>query len=649
VWSGKESGGQQIADWFAASSLHSLAVTYSCVYDGYIGTGNSSADPLFMNSEIGDLRLSAGSPCIDTGTAEGAPATDLLGIPRPQGAGVDMGAYEYDATPPNAPVVTGPGAAVNTPRPAFIWSSGGNAGAGLFRCGFAEGLWIVQESSDTTFTPSSDLSDGRYILYVQERDVAGNWSASGTCMFLLDTVAPNAPVVGGPASPAMNPKPTWSWTSGGGGAHLYRYGHAEDAWLATDIAEPAFTPQEDLSDGGHALYVQERDEAGNWSASGVFTITIDATAPNAPVVGGVPSPTSNALPAWTWVPGGGDGMGQYRFGFDESAWLAVAVTATGFTPSAPLSDGVYTLFVQERDASGNWSVSGSFAVTVDTTPPGVPVVSGAVVPANSARPTWTWLSGGNGVGLFRFGYADGAWTAADVPTVTFTPEADLTDGSHTLFVQERDGAGNWSASGSSAVVVNTVVYHRITVETTTGGTVTLDPAQPEGGYPGGTVVTVTATADGDYAFTNWTGALGGNTTPTTLVVDADKTVGVVFTATPAESEGEGEAPPPVTDEEAAQRLTDDFDTADGDGSGALSAAEAMAAVPGITAEQFSRLDSDGDGQVTQDELEALLNPDAGCGCRKSALGAEGLKRRLGDLFLFGLAMTTLLALRARRA
>jgi hypothetical protein len=48
-------------------------------------------------------------------------------------------------------------------------------------------------------------------------------------------------------------------------------------------------------------------------------------------------------------------------------------------------------------------------------------------------------------------------------------------------------------------------------------------------------------------------------------------------------------------------------------------------------------------------LEALLNPDAGCGCRKSALGAEGLKRRLGDLFLFGLAMTTLLALRARRA
>jgi len=53
------------------------------------------ADPLFVSAEGGDYHLSAGSPCIDTGTAEGAPITDLDGKARPYGLGGDMGAYEF--------------------------------------------------------------------------------------------------------------------------------------------------------------------------------------------------------------------------------------------------------------------------------------------------------------------------------------------------------------------------------------------------------------------------------------------------------------------------------------------------------------------------------------------------------------------------
>ncbi|MFH1377881.1 MAG: choice-of-anchor Q domain-containing protein [Planctomycetota bacterium] len=41
-----------------------------------------------------DLQLQPSSPCIDAGTSTGAPATDILGVERPQGLGVDMGAYE---------------------------------------------------------------------------------------------------------------------------------------------------------------------------------------------------------------------------------------------------------------------------------------------------------------------------------------------------------------------------------------------------------------------------------------------------------------------------------------------------------------------------------------------------------------------------
>jgi hypothetical protein len=53
--------------------------------------------------EIRDYRLRSFSPCVDSGTADGAPSRDLAGVSRPQGGGVDMGAYEavHDATAPS--------------------------------------------------------------------------------------------------------------------------------------------------------------------------------------------------------------------------------------------------------------------------------------------------------------------------------------------------------------------------------------------------------------------------------------------------------------------------------------------------------------------------------------------------------------------
>ena len=61
---------------------------------GYAGTITNSinSNPLFVGSS--DYHLQHYSPCIDTGTSTGAPAADIAGTVRPQGAGYDMGAYE---------------------------------------------------------------------------------------------------------------------------------------------------------------------------------------------------------------------------------------------------------------------------------------------------------------------------------------------------------------------------------------------------------------------------------------------------------------------------------------------------------------------------------------------------------------------------
>jgi hypothetical protein len=47
----------------------------------------------------GDYRLQPPSPCIDTGTSQGAPADDIDENARPLGHEIDMGAYECEGLP----------------------------------------------------------------------------------------------------------------------------------------------------------------------------------------------------------------------------------------------------------------------------------------------------------------------------------------------------------------------------------------------------------------------------------------------------------------------------------------------------------------------------------------------------------------------
>ena len=87
-------------------------VIYSDVQGGWPGPGNIDADPMFVDPDNGDYRLSPGSPCIDAGDNSAVPKgirRDLDGNPRIVvgssliylGAApiVDMGAYEYQFDP----------------------------------------------------------------------------------------------------------------------------------------------------------------------------------------------------------------------------------------------------------------------------------------------------------------------------------------------------------------------------------------------------------------------------------------------------------------------------------------------------------------------------------------------------------------------
>jgi hypothetical protein len=93
--------------WFEPALFGTVSTDYNVVFDAKIGNVGLAAhdvnqNPLVVNSnlETFDGHLQAGSPAIDRGLPVGSlggliPNHDLENKPRPGGAGVDRGAYEF--------------------------------------------------------------------------------------------------------------------------------------------------------------------------------------------------------------------------------------------------------------------------------------------------------------------------------------------------------------------------------------------------------------------------------------------------------------------------------------------------------------------------------------------------------------------------
>jgi len=202
-----------------------------------------------------------------------------------------------------------------------------------------------------------------------------------------------------------------------------------------------------LAAGTYSITALATDLAGNTATSAPLALTIDTTAPAAPTFTSAITST-NRTPTWTWTSGGGGGGYSCKIG---TAAVETAATAS-YTPATALADGTYTLYLFEKDLAGNQSLTTSRPITVNALP-GTPVVV-STTPTLDNTPTWTWTTGGYGNGTFRYqvDVTTGTWMSA--PAITYTPALALTDGYHTLYVQERDVGGEWSASGTKAIRIS---------------------------------------------------------------------------------------------------------------------------------------------------------------------------------------------------
>lgn len=303
-------------------------------------------------------------------------------------------------------------------------------------------------------------------------------SIASSSVITIDTVAPTAPTLTG-STLTSNTQPTISWSAGTGGNGTFRY-KMDSSDLTTGSTSTNVTnmsPAAALANGSHTLYVQERDGAGNWSTSGSLAFTVDTNIPGAPSVVSGASSTANTQPTWTWTSAGGSGTGNFRYKLDDSTLTAgaTATTATTFTPGSALADGAHTLYVQESNINGSWSVSGSYVITIDSTSPTVTNVS-----SNKADGTYSTLGETIDVRI----------TFSESVTVTGTPKITLETGATDRDATYSSGTGSTVlvftytvqlgdvSSDLTYVATNSLVLNSGTIKDTIGNNATLTLASP---------------------------------------------------------------------------------------------------------------------------------------------------------------------------
>jgi hypothetical protein len=197
--------------------------------------------------------------------------------------GADSITVYLDTKSPSKPnVIVNSPSPTNTRKPRWSWVGGGG-GLKVYKYVLDNESSIsgAQETKDTAFTPPQNLPHGTHMLYVQERDSAGNWSPSGRAPVSIDTISPEAPKIDvAPYSPLNSLRPVITWKSGGGGAKLFKCKiDSPDLSESIEQTDTSFVSSTDLKEGRHNFYVQERDSAGNWSKVSKKELTLALRGP----------------------------------------------------------------------------------------------------------------------------------------------------------------------------------------------------------------------------------------------------------------------------------------------------------------------------------------------------------------------------------
>lgn len=341
-------------------------------------------------------------------------AKDVAGNVDPSPATHD---WTIDRTPPPVPTLTAGPVGV-TSAPLFVFSSSEDA---TFMCQVDDEPWVACASP---FAPDTG-EDGPHTVRIRAHDPAGNASDAVERGFVLDTVAPDAPVFSEDPDDATN-------------APRFSFGGATDSTFECRIDNGSWAPctspfePTGLADGPHRIDVRQLDPAGNRSDALGHSFVLDATAPGVPTLTAAPEGPTSA-PAFAF-----DGEDDARFEcrIDDAEWAACS------SPHVPtgLDDGEHRFALRQIDAVGNVSDPLVREFVVDTDVPAAPAVLGG--PTGTVTTTDATFSFAGEPGSTFQCSLDGGPLAPCASPLTLS---GLSVGPHHLRIVQSDAAGNVGA------------------------------------------------------------------------------------------------------------------------------------------------------------------------------------------------------------
>ena len=282
----------------------------------------------------------------------------------------------------------------------------------------------------------SGLTQGNHTFTVYAADTAGNVSNS-VYSFIVDSLAPSAPVISNSSAYATTPNLSIAFTSENGSTNNCSL----DGAAFASCSSPFLTGT--LTEGTHNLRVTSTDLAGNTSSLALYTWTQDTIAPTAPGIStsAAYQTTSNVTVNFTTS----SGTTTCQLDTNPATQCTSATTAT----YSSLTEGSHSITIRSADAAGNIS-SSTYNFVVDTLAPVAP----------SLLPTSELTN--NPVGTFSFTSEEGSSSSCSIDTAVFEScsspltTGSLTDGLHTIRIRSTDAAGNVSLVTMRSWTIDTV-------------------------------------------------------------------------------------------------------------------------------------------------------------------------------------------------
>jgi outer membrane protein OmpA-like peptidoglycan-associated protein len=466
----------------------------------------------------GNWSCTPSTPLADGPHAIIATATDPAGNTGPASP---VRNFIVDTSTLGAPVITTPveGSLTNDTTPTITGTSKPGSTVTVTENGVTLCTAVTDANGNWSCTPSTPLNPGPHAIIATATEGSTTSPASPVRNFTVDTTAPAAPSITSPTegSTTTDTTPTITGTAEAGSTVTVT---ENGVTLCTAVADAngnwSCTPSTPLADGPHAIVATATDPAGNTGpASPVRNFTVDTTAPAAPVITTPTegSTTGDTTPTITGTAEAGSTVTVTENGVTLCTAVADGDGNWSCTPSTPLDPGPHAIIATATDPQGNTGPATPVRnFTVDTTPPGAPVITSPTEGSTTGDTTPT-ITGTAEVGSTVTVTENGVTLCAAVTDASgnwsCTPTTPLANGPHAIIATATDPAGN---TGPASPVRN------FTVDTTVPAAPSItSPAQNS--TTGDTTPTITGTAEAGSTVT----VTENGVTLCTAVADANGT------------------------------------------------------------------------------------------------------------------------------